>query len=1048
MKICDYFRKRLNKERKHDISNSMEFSNLSYNENADISSYRDALDYAMQDDNVKNIALIGSNGAGKTSVIKTYFKNNPGRKVIYTSLAHFENTSIENCIRDDDRTRDVLSNKLLNQIIHQVNEKQISATRLPIKREFGLKWICIAVLSILIIGTIEYFNILRNELDYSSIIDTWDNSKLLFFIGIVIFALIIVTVCHIFKRIWESFAIQKINIKGNEIVLYNDEKDSPFDKYLSEVLYIFDKTKLDAVVIEDIDRFSDITIFERLREINALINSKRNKQNPIKFIYLLRDGMLQPRDRTKFFDFIIPIVAYSDSSNSYGRFKTIFNNNYAIDDNFLFEASQYVDDMRLVKNIANEFVIIKKVLCRTPINDTKLLAMTIYKNLFPEDYDALQFDTGYIHILFLEKGKYIEDITNNSESELNNARSEIKEIEDEYLTSVAELDILRRHYLYDQPWSDSEYKRRKEAVQKKNNGEIDRIRNRIDTLQEEIDCAKSRSMSQLLLDNQSIFDTVGEKTGFDKHKEKNEDTNYKLIQKVLKSHYFPALKYLLMNGYIDETYPDYMTYFVEGDMSKSDKEYFMKVLSRGEPDYEKNIDYPEQIVYRLREEYFDTMSALNYYILDYLYSINNQSAKNKVLSTLKRNRCYSFVVGYHKRTEHKSEFIKDLFEIWDSLFEEIAAEEVYKEEFIRKSLQELLCLGDIATWNRIKDKDSLVEYIEKDDEFLNIQNEYEGVFIKALENIDIHFECLAYSKSNVSVYSIVCEEGLYIINKNNILDVMCSSYKVDEYEAKHKNYTVIQTVIDCLKRKIADEMNDYVKVEISISDGKIEDNQEDACKIINDTSIEKNIKEEYIDAYCGKIKDISRIEDNSLWALMARNGIVYKSIKNIVALFNETGGIDRYLIDFINSNDTVDFEGIEALNNDTIKNFSTQYAIKSDENERDYISILEKCKASINSIADVGQLNTDKKKLLLLHGIISPEIEIETLIGIICEIDREDFDCIISTLRHSEISECLLKHKSSKLELTDEMDDLLKEIKKKGWISGYKKGHKYYNIKK
>ena len=49
------------------------------------------------------------------------------------------------------------------------------------------------------------------------------------------------------------------------------------------------------IVFEDIDRFENIQIFERLREINMLTNSRLQQQDEedrvIRFFYLLRDDI-------------------------------------------------------------------------------------------------------------------------------------------------------------------------------------------------------------------------------------------------------------------------------------------------------------------------------------------------------------------------------------------------------------------------------------------------------------------------------------------------------------------------------------------------------------------------------------------------------------------------------------------------------------------------------------------------------------------------------------------------------------------------------------
>ena len=76
--------------------------------------------------------------------------------------------------------------------------------------------------------------------------------------------------------------------RGNEIEIFEESDDSYFDKYLNEVLYLFENADADVIVFEDIDRFNANRIFERLREVNTLANIQLQKEeNRILRFFLL-----------------------------------------------------------------------------------------------------------------------------------------------------------------------------------------------------------------------------------------------------------------------------------------------------------------------------------------------------------------------------------------------------------------------------------------------------------------------------------------------------------------------------------------------------------------------------------------------------------------------------------------------------------------------------------------------------------------------------------------------------------------------------------------
>lgn len=89
----------------------------------------------------------------------------------------------------------------------------------------------------------------------------------------------------------------KLNLQGNEIEIFEESDDSYFDKYLNEVLYLFENADADVIVFEDMDRFNANRIFERLREVNTLANIQLQKEDKkvLRFFYLLRDVFLYPK---------------------------------------------------------------------------------------------------------------------------------------------------------------------------------------------------------------------------------------------------------------------------------------------------------------------------------------------------------------------------------------------------------------------------------------------------------------------------------------------------------------------------------------------------------------------------------------------------------------------------------------------------------------------------------------------------------------------------------------------------------------------------------
>lgn len=57
---------------------------------------------------------------------------------------------------------------------------------------------------------------------------------------------------------------------GAATVTLSKQSDTYFDEYLDEIVYFFQVSRRNIVVIEDIDRFEDVQVFDTLRALNRL----------------------------------------------------------------------------------------------------------------------------------------------------------------------------------------------------------------------------------------------------------------------------------------------------------------------------------------------------------------------------------------------------------------------------------------------------------------------------------------------------------------------------------------------------------------------------------------------------------------------------------------------------------------------------------------------------------------------------------------------------------------------------------------------------------
>ena len=84
--------------------------------------YLNALEWALKNPDIKNIALSGPYGSGKSSIIQSYIKKHPSVKSLNISLATFD---VEND-RDDEN---IIEEGILKQLFYKVDANKIPQSR-------------------------------------------------------------------------------------------------------------------------------------------------------------------------------------------------------------------------------------------------------------------------------------------------------------------------------------------------------------------------------------------------------------------------------------------------------------------------------------------------------------------------------------------------------------------------------------------------------------------------------------------------------------------------------------------------------------------------------------------------------------------------------------------------------------------------------------------------------------------------------------------------------------------------------------------------------
>lgn len=965
------------------------FERLTPTDDVDLTVYEEAINYVFENPDIKNVAISGAYSAGKSSVLASYKKNHRRLRFLHISLAHFQSPSEED---ETEVKESVLEGKILNQLIHQIPSDKIPQTNFRVKKKISTgRVIANTFETIALLTAILYFVCFNQWKRYvltlpisgfKKFLELSTHPYALMIDGGIVIGLLGFFIYGLIKIQKNKNVFRKLSLQGNEIEIFEESDDSYFDKYLNEVLYLFENADADVIVFEDMDRFNANRIFERLREVNTLVNIQLQKENEkvLRFFYLLRDDIFVSKDRTKFFDYIIPVVPVVDGSNSYDQFISHFKKSgffEKFDENFLQGLSLYIDDMRLLKNIYNEFLIYFNRLNITELDCNKMLAIIAYKNLFPRDFADLQLNQGFVYTLFDSKDSFIAGEVKRLNEQIDKKNHEIDMAKNEHFKTVEELNVYfdtkkpidywnRKQDLSESDKQD--YAERRQAIENRLNNKILDLEEEIFRLKQELILMQSKSLDDIITrDNISTIFSITST---------NEIGVVTDFNEIKSSEYFDLLKYLIRNGYIDETYADYMTYFYENSLSRIDKTFLRSVTDRKAKEYTYQLKNPQMVISRLRLIDFDQEEILNFSLLTYLlHTQTHIKYLERFLDQLKKTKNFKFIGAYFDVTSEMPSYIKYLNIQWPEVFFTALEKHTLSERQNRKYSIYSLYYSDDDTIKLINQDNCLCDYISNARDYLKIDNADIEKLIHEFKLLGVCFIGFDYETLNKNLFDKVYDESLYEINAENLQLIQTEILGIGNCDdIVHKNYTILLSHPDsAITQYINENINKYFDIVLEMSRKEIRDDENVAIAVLNNQELTVERKYSYISALQTTITTIQDITDNSLWLSLLDSDIVEYSEHNIMKCFNVLS-LTESVISYINRYDIeLDFSKLEDKESIKEKLFDAIIICNDIKNSK-YKQILVSLKYYYNNF-DLLNIPSDKLIILIDTSIIRMTVD-------------------------------------------------------------------------
>lgn len=700
----------------------------------------DRLNKILDDERATNIAISAPYDTGKSSFLLSYFtqkyeerlkqksKHFPyswlryfhkdqdflnrarlDRKVEKTNFKFINLPNFFLDIKDKKESEIELEKDIIGQLLFSSKPRKYPDSRIKRLKQYSI-W---EILFFFILFALFSFSTYLSKQDITNIeiplISFQVNLQLVSMItGLAILFFIFYTAFHGLPKIGWDISTKILNTKLN--AKFNmDAKGNNEDLFLlygDELRYYFEKSKVRYLIFEDLDRYNNPLIFQRLRQLN--INLNHGDKGRIVFIYTLRDSVFDDDKphatndelesiikETKFFDYIIPMVPLSSTQNSVKRFKEEINsknnlqvNNekwrskfYSVKEEYLWGLGAFILDIRTIVQICSELSyyveLFKQRLDNGEIDINKLLGMIVYKNVYPRDYEKLLSSDSFLNQLFLEADKQKEINLEERKNEVKKLDSEIRDIDqnlhhfrddkdvdlyvyyDKFVNKIGIYDNEKYgpniHYqdkFWDKFFKDTSEEKKK--IQKLF-GWSDELTEALRERREET-LDKTKSKYYLDLNEQkseyedkkaSLQNKIEHETFLDILSENYNGSEYRALSNINK---LPILNYLLTSGLISEDYYEYVSPSLVNNLAPQDLDFVRSVLS-GIYDEGKNLQNIPRIIATLNNSNADYRYVQSPKVLSYLLM---QSMTSNIMQHIRR-----IIYYWGSKSWEKPNFIND-----------------------------------------------------------------------------------------------------------------------------------------------------------------------------------------------------------------------------------------------------------------------------------------------------------------------------------------------------------------------------------------------------
>lgn len=986
----------------------------------EFSVYEVEFEKVLDDPLCRNIALSGSYGAGKSSVIAKEMarQESIGKRWITVSLATFDATNNKDAALISSN-QDAIEAEILRQMVYKIgtSEAPKSGLRRLDDRKKSVDLSMAVTISMFALLTLFLMRITSKS---SSSQPSPIIVGSLFVVWLII---AVIGIYHLIRTNAISRVIKRVIIFESELEITPLNSTSPFERCVEEVVYLLNASEIDAVVFEDLDRFNSIDIFEKLRNLNSLTNdsrysaTKKNKTaTPLKFFFLIRDGLFEdPHDRTKFFDYIIPVVPYADPNNALDVMRSALKNvGLSVDEGFLYQLSSYIDDPRIIYDIADEAYHYKQALFKersfSSGDSERLIALLACKAHFPRDFELLQVGRGYLHEVLNGKHRLISSLEQGYEDEREELSRELENINRQLRVSEDELICMYgaprmggvAQYLSSGYASDSDphsfleaarsnrpasqqldllittleqndlYTTRRAEIRGDANRRSNVLRTRLKGLDASSETLRAMTLKQLIDEspNADVLFTIKRND-----LERPDDFDELKMEGILSSPHFPMLRFLVSSGYLDESYRRYISNFYSDLLCAEDDDLLSAIRQAKLIDLTYEPKMPHEIIRRMDKGVFARKSIRNPWLISALLDSEDEEKIQIFMSSLKQPDGIRYLAHFIASKQFTpAVFSPMLLHFDEDPVKELLCDEGIPEDEKRCFCKRFLICEEDAIVNEDGD-DVFLSHIDADPRFLEEDSRFDDLAIgNELLRVGYRAEAIDFSCASKTLLDFVYDKHLFMPSPSIIDGYLNLKYGVSESLSRGNLITeALKLQEGPIKDVIAEHMEYFISGVVDDTKVKLKDEQEYVVAVLNEDGVQPSTIMRYIDALSNaEIEDVSQVRSSDYQEALLSNQLVKCSVDNIIWFYQRAGNsIPDGLAELIEAkgapiglnSSKCKASGIDGLD---IVSKLIENKLISNENKR---IILNQCGFSF-SLYDIDRLDDDTVRAMFDAKII------------------------------------------------------------------------------